>query len=143
MCLVLSDTTDEPRQRQKGNNMKPIKIDEIKYNQVITVEVKNGTVITGHFRGISTVVNNHLEITGRKIINLASTTVDSKQPEASILSNFAINYSQVVSLSVNEAYADKVKKAMWQRSLDQVADSLNKIDWSKLDLSTDTDKVEA
>lgn len=123
--------------------MQPIKIDEIKYNQVISVEVKNGTVVTGHFRGISTVVNNDLQITDRKIINLASTTVDANQPEASILSNFAINYSQVVSLSVNEAYADKVMKAMWQRSLDQVADSLNKIDWSKFDESLTMKEVEA
>jgi hypothetical protein len=74
---------------------------------------------------------------------LASTTVDPKQPEASILNNFAINYSQVISLSVNEVYAEKVKKAMWQRSLDQVADSLNKIDWSKLDESLITKEVEA
>ena len=123
--------------------MQNILIDTIKYNQVITVEVKNGTVITGHFRGVSTLVNNDLEITDRKIINLASTTVDPKQPEASILSNFAINYSQVVSLSVNEAYADKVMKAMWQRSLDQVADSLNKIDWSKFDESLTMKEVEA
>ena len=123
--------------------MQPIKIDEIKYNQVISVEVKNGTVVTGHFRGISTVVNNDLQITDRKIINLASTTVDANQPEASILSNFAINYSQVISLSVNEIYAEKVKKAMWQRSLNQVADSLNKIDWSKLDESLITKEVEA
>ena len=127
----------------KGNKMQNILIDTIKYNQVITVEVKNGTVITGHFRGVSTLVNNDLEITDRKIINLASTTVDPKQPEASILSNFAINYSQVVSLSVNEAYADKVMKAMWQRSLDQVADSLNKIDWSKFDESLTMKEVEA
>lgn len=127
----------------KGKKMQPIKIDEIKYNQVISVEVKNGTVVTGHFRGISTVVNNDLQITDRKIINLASTTVDANQPEASILSNFAINYSQVVSLSVNEAYADKVMKAMWQRSLDQVADSLNKIDWSKFDESLTMKEVEA
>ena len=123
--------------------MQNILIDTIKYNQVITVEVKNGTVITGHFRGVSTLVNNDLEITDRKIINLASTTVDPKQPEASILSNFAVNYSQVVSLSVNEAYADKVMKAMWQRSLDQVADSLNKIDWSKFDESLTMKEVEA
>ena len=123
--------------------MQNILIDTIKYNQVITVEVKNGTVITGHFRGVSTLVNNDLEITDRKIINLASTTVDPKQPEASILSNFAINYSQVVSLSVNEAYADKVMKAMWQRSLDQVADSLNKIDWSKFDEALTMKEVEA
>jgi hypothetical protein len=128
---------------KKGNKMQPIKIDEIKYNQVISVEVKNGTVVTGHFRGISTVVNNDLQITDRKIINLASTTVDANQPEASILSNFAINYSQVISLSVNEIYAEKVKKAMWQRSLNQVADSLNKIDWSKLDESLITKEVEA
>jgi hypothetical protein len=127
----------------KGNKMQPIKIDDIKYNQVISVEVKNGTVVTGHFRGISTVVNNDLQITDRKIINLASTTVDANQPEASILSNFAINYSQVISLSVNEIYAEKVKKAMWQRSLNQVADSLNKIDWSKLDESLITKEVEA
>jgi hypothetical protein len=127
----------------KGNKMQNILIDTIKYNQVITVEVKNGTVITGHFRGVSTLVNNDLEITDRKIINLASTTVDPKQPEASILSNFAVNYSQVVSLSVNEAYADKVMKAMWQRSLDQVADSLNKIDWSKFDESLTMKEVEA
>ena len=127
----------------KGNKMQPIKIDDIKYNQVISVEVKNGTVVTGHFRGISTVVNNDLHITDRKIINLASTTVDPKQPEASILNNFAINWSQVISLSVNEVYAEKVKKAMWQRSLDQVADSLNKIDWSKLDESLITKEVEA
>jgi hypothetical protein len=127
----------------KGNKMQPIKIDDIKYNQVISVEVKNGTVVTGHFRGISTVVNNDLHITDRKIINLASTTVDPKQSEASILNNFAINYSQVISLSVNEVYAEKVKKAMWQRSLDQVADSLNKIDWSKLDESLITKEVEA
>jgi hypothetical protein len=120
-----------------------IDIRNIKYNQVITVELKNGQFITGHFRGKSKIVNNDSEITDRKVINLAATTVDSKQPEASILENFAINCSQVVRYSVNEEYADKVKKAMWQRSLDQVADSLNKIDWSKLDLSTDTDKVEA
>ena len=113
----------------------PIDIRDIKYNQVITVELKNGQFITGHFRGVSKVVNNDLEITDRKIINLAATTVDSKQPEASILSNLAINSSQVVKYSVNEEYADKVKKAMWQRSLDQVADSLNKVDWSKLDLT--------
>jgi hypothetical protein len=127
----------------KGNKMQPIKIDDIKYNQVVTVEVKNGTTFTGHFRGASTVVNNDLQITDRKVINLAATTVDPKQPEASILNNFAINYSQVVSLSVNEAYADKVMKAMWQRSLDQVADSLNKIDWSKLDESLTMKEVEA
>ena len=113
----------------------PIDIRDIKYNQVITVELKNGQFITGHFRGVSKVVNNDLEITDRKIINLAATTVDSKQPEASILDNLAINSSQVVRYSVNEEYADKVKKAMWQRSLDQVADSLNKVDWSKLDLT--------
>ena len=113
----------------------PIDIRDIKYNQVITVELKNGQFITGHFRGVSKVVNNDLEITDRKIINLAATTVDSKQPEASILSNLAINSSQVVKYSVNEEYADKVKKAMWQRSLDQVADSLNKVDWSKFDLT--------
>ena len=120
-----------------------IDIRDIKYNQVITVELKNGQFITGHFRGKSKIVNNDCEITDRKVINLAATTVDSKQPEKSILENFAINCSQVVRYSVNEEYADKVKKAMWQRSLDQVADSLNKIDWSKLDLSNDTDKVEA
>ena len=113
----------------------PIDIRDIKYNQVITVELKNGQFITGHFRGVSKVVNNDLEITDRKIINLAATTVDSKQPEASILDNLAINSSQVVRYSVNEEYADKVKKAMWQRSLDQVADSLNKVDWSKFDLT--------
>lgn len=120
-----------------------IDIRDIKYNQVITVELKNGTVITGHFRGLSTLVNNDLEITDRKIINLASTTVDPKQPEVSILGNFAINYSQVVRYSVNEEYADKVKKAMWQRSLDQVAESLNKIDWSKFDESLTTNEVQA
>ena len=118
-------------------------IDTIKYNQVISVEVKNGTVVTGHFRGVSKIVNNDLEITDRKVINLAATTVDPEQPEASILNNFAINWSQVVSLSVNEAYAEKVKKAMWQRSLNQVADSLNKIDWSKLDDSLVTKEMEA
>jgi hypothetical protein len=120
-----------------------IDIRDIKYNQVITVELKNGTVITGHFRGKSKIVNNDNEITDRKVINLAATTVDSKQKETSILNNFAINCSQIVRYSVNQEYADKVMKAMWQRSLDQVADSLNKIDWSKLDLSTDTEKVEA
>jgi len=113
----------------------PIDIRDIKYNQVITVELKNGQFITGHFRGKSKIVNNDCEITDRKVINLAATTVDSKQPEASMLENFAINCSQVVRYSVNEEYADKVKKAMWQRSLDQVADSLNKVDWSKLDLT--------
>jgi hypothetical protein len=120
-----------------------IDIRDIKYNQVITVEAKNGASFTGHFRGVSKVVNNDLQITDRKVINLAATTLDPNQEEASILSNFAINYSQIVKLSVNEEYADKVKKVMWQRSLDQVAASLNKIDWSKVDLSIDTDKVEA
>ena len=120
-----------------------IDIRDIKYNQVISVELKNGTVITGHFRGKSKIVNNDCEITDRKVINLAATTVDPKQPEASILENFAINCSQIVRYSVNEEYADKVKKAMWQRSLDQVADSLNKIDWSKLDESLTTKEVEA
>lgn len=112
-----------------------IDIRDIKYNQVITVELKNGQSLTGHFRGVSKLVNNDLEITDRKILNLAATTVDSKQPEASILSNIAVNCSQVARYTVNEEYADKVKKAMWQRSLDQVADSLNKVDWSKLDES--------
>lgn len=120
-----------------------IDIRDIKYNQVITVELKNGQFITGHFRGVSKVVNNELEITDRKIVNLAATTVDPKQPEASILSNLAVNCSQVVRYSVNEEYADKVKKAMWQRSLDQVAESLNKIDWSKLDESLITKEVKA
>jgi hypothetical protein len=120
-----------------------IDIRDIKYNQVITVELKNGQFITGHFRGVSKVVNNELEITDRKIVNLAPTTVDSKQPEASILSNLAVNCSQVVRYSVNEEYADKVMKAMWQRSLDQVADSLNKIDWSKFDESLTMKEVEA
>ena len=120
-----------------------IDIRDIKYNQVITVELKNGQFITSHFRGVSKVVNNELEITDRKIVNLAPTTVDSKQPEASILSNLAVNCSQVVRYSVNEEYADKVMKAMWQRSLDQVADSLNKIDWSKFDESLTMKEVEA
>jgi hypothetical protein len=120
-----------------------IDIRNIKYNQVITVELKNGQFITGHFRGKSKIVNNDSEITDRKVINLAATTVDSKQPEASILENFAINCSQVVRYSVNQEYADKVEKAMWQRALDQVAASLNKIDWSKLDESSITKEVEA
>ena len=123
--------------------MTRIDIREIKYNQVISVELKNGTVVTGHFRGKSKIVNNDNEITARKVINLAATTVDPKQPEASILENFAINCSQIVSFFINEPYADKVKRAMWQRSLDQVADSLNKIDWSKLDESLITKEVEA
>ena len=123
--------------------MTRIDIREIKYNQVISVELKNGTVVTGHFRGKSKIVNNDNEITTRKVINLAATTVDPKQPEASILENFAINCSQIVSFFINEPYADKVKRAMWQRSLDQVADSLNKIDWSKLDESLITKEVEA
>ncbi len=120
-----------------------IDIRDIKYNQVITVELKNGQFITGHFRGVSKVVNNELEITDRKIVNLAPTTVDSKQPEASILSNLAVNCSQVVRYSVNEEYADKVMKAMWQRSLDQVAADLSKIDWSKFDESLTNEKAEA
>lgn len=120
-----------------------IDIRNIKYNQVITVELKNGQFITGHFRGVSKVVNNELEITDRKIVNLAPTTVDSKQPEASILSNLAVNCSQVVRYSVNEEYADKVMKAMWQRSLDQVAAEFNKIDWSKFDESLTMKEVEA
>lgn len=120
-----------------------IDIRNIKYNQVITVELKNGQMITGHFRGVSKVVNNELEITDRKIVNLAPTTVDSKQPEASILSNLAVNCSQVVRYSVNEEYADKVMKAMWQRSLDQVAAEFNKIDWSKFDESLTMKEVEA
>jgi small nuclear ribonucleoprotein (snRNP)-like protein len=120
-----------------------IDIRDIKYNQVITVELKNGQFITGHFRGVSKVVNNELEITDRKIVNLAPTTVDSKQPEASILSNLAVNCSQVVRYSVNEEYADKVMKAMWQRSLDQVAAEFNKIDWSKFDESLTMKEVEA
>jgi hypothetical protein len=123
--------------------MTRIDIREIKYNQVISVELKNGTVVTGHFRGKSKIVNNDNEITARKVINLAATTVDPKQPEASILENFAINCSQIVSFFINEPYADKVKKAMWQRSLDQVADSLNKIDWSKIDESLTMKEVEA
>ena len=121
--------------------MTRIDIREIKYNQVISVELKNGTVATGHFRGKSKIVNNDNEITARKVINLAATTVDPKQPEASILENFAINCSQIVSFFINEPYADKVKRAMWQRSLDQVADSLNKIDWPKLDESLITKEV--
>lgn len=125
------------------SNMTRIDIREIKYNQVISVELKNGTVVTGHFRGKSKMVNNDNEITARKVINLAATTVDPKQPEASILENFAINCSQIVSFFINEAYADKVMKAMWQRSLDQVADSLNKIDWSKFDESLTMKEVEA
>lgn len=125
------------------SNMTRIDIREIKYNQVISVELKNGTVVTGHFRGKSKMVNNDNEITARKVINLAATTVDPKQPEASILENFAINCSQIVSFFINEAYADKVMKAMWQRSLDQVTDSLNKIDWSKFDESLTMKEVEA
>ena len=123
--------------------MQSININDIKHNQVISVELKNGTVVTGHFRGRSTLVNNDNEITDRKVINLAPTTVDPKQPDASILENFAINCSQIASFFVNEQYAEKVKQAMWQRTANQVAAEFNKIDWSKVDLSTDKDKVEA
>ena len=121
-----------------------IDIRDIKYNQVITVELKNGQSLTGHFRGVSNLINNeYSHITNRKIVSLAATTTDPKQPEASMLNNIAVNASQVVRFTVNEEYAERVRKAMWQRSLDQVAESLNKIDWSKFDESLTTKEVEA
>lgn len=90
---------------------KIIDIRDIKYNQVITVELKNGQSLTGHFRGVSKLINNeYSHITNRKIVNLAKTTTDSIQPEASILNNIAVNASQVIRYSVNEEYADKVNK---------------------------------
>jgi small nuclear ribonucleoprotein (snRNP)-like protein len=123
--------------------MQSINMNEIKHNQVVTIEVKNGLKFTGHFRGVSTLINNHMNFTTKRYMNLAAIVADPNQPETSILNNVAINVSQIVVISVDEKMAEKVKRIMWQRAANQVADTFNKIDWSKVDLSTDTDKVEA
>jgi hypothetical protein len=121
--------------------MNTTNINDIKKNQVVQLEMKNGNNIIVQFKGVSSLVNSVGIITKSKVANFARVEMDATKPDPTVFEMFAINLNQIKTMHVSALVNDKVNKVMWQRALNQTADLFNKADFSKIDFCDDKEKV--
>jgi hypothetical protein len=121
--------------------MNTTNINDIKKNQVIQLEMKNGKSIIVQFKGVAKLVNSSGVITNSKVANFCRVEMDATKPEATEFEMFAINLNQIKTMHVSALVNDKAEKVMWQRALNQTADLFNKADFSKIDFCDDKEKV--
>ena len=121
--------------------MNTTNINDIKKNQIVQVELKNGKNIIVQFKGVSKLVNSSGIITNSKVANFARVEMDATKPEPTEFEMFAINLNQIKSLHISALVNDKAEKVMWQRALNQTADLFNKADFSKIDFCDDKEEV--
>jgi hypothetical protein len=107
-------------------------INDIKKNQVIQLEMKNGKSIIVQFKGVSRLVDSQGMMTSSKVANFARVEMDATKPEPTEFEMFAINLNQIKEMHVSDLINDKANKVMWQRALNSTADLFNKADWSKV-----------
>lgn len=112
--------------------MNTTNINDIKKNQVVQLEMKNGKNIIVQFKGVSRLVDSQGIMTNSKVANFARVEMDATKPEPTIFEMFAINLNQIKSLHVSTLVNEKAEKVMWQRALNNTADLFNKADWSKV-----------
>ena len=115
--------------------MNTTNINDIKKNQIVQVELKNGKNIIVQFKGVSKLVNSSGIITNSKVANFARVEMDATKPEPTEFEMFAINLNQIKNLHISTLVNDKAEKVMWQRALNKTADLFNNADFSKIDWS--------
>ena len=115
--------------------MNTTNINDIKKNQVVQLEMKNGANIIVQFKSVSSLVNSSGIITKSKVANFCRVEMDATKPDPTEFELFAINLNEIKNMHVSALVNDKAKKVMWQRALNQTADLFNKADFSKIDWS--------
>jgi hypothetical protein len=116
---------------------KQMQINDLKKNQVIDLELKNGSKITVQFKGASNLVEASGKLTNTKLINVARIELDQTKPQPTEFEMFAVNMNQIKAVEINQAVADKLDRVLWNKSAQDATDLFNKVDWSKIDWNED------
>lgn len=114
-----------------------MQINDLKKNQVIDLELKNGSKITVQFKGASNLVEASGKLTNTKLINVARIELDQTKPQPTEFEMFAVNMNQIKAVEINQAVADKLDRVLWNKSAQDATDLFNKVDWSKIDWNED------
>ena len=112
---------------------------DLKKNQVVDIEMKNGSKITVQFKGASNLVESSGKLTNTKLINVARIELDYTKPQPTEWELFAVNANQIKSVKINEEVADRLDKVLWNKAAKETTELFNKVDWSKIDWSEGTD----
>ncbi len=121
--------------------MNTTNINDIKKNQVVQLEMKNGKNIIVQFKGVSRLVDSQGIMTNSKVANFSRVEMDATKPEATIFEMFAINLNQIKSLHVSALVNEKAEKVMWQRALNQTAEIFNNADFSKITCDIEKEEI--
>lgn len=105
---------------------------DLKKNQVVDIELKNGSKITVQFKGASNLVESSGKLTNTKLINVARIELDYTKPQPTEWELFAVNANQIKTVKINEAVADKLDKVLWKVAAVDTQNWINGIDFSKI-----------
>lgn len=116
-------------------------INDVKKNQIVQVELKNGKNIIVQFKSVSKLVNSAGIITNSKVANFCRVEMDANKPEATEFELFAINLNQIKNIHISTLVNEKAEKVMWQRALNKTAEIFNNADFSKITCDIEKEEI--